>query len=123
MSTKHTPGPWFVGEVNRKKQRADINTDTRDSRLGYTSWTGLARVYGCDENKRIGTEIMEANARLIAAAPDLLKALRGLLEGADCSDYGEAGIDHPEPVSHQHGNSCPICSARAAIAKATGEQL
>lgn len=99
MSEKHTPGPWVVGKVNRKKQRADINTDACDARLGYTSWTGLARVYGCDENKRVGTEIMEANAMLIAAAPGLLKIAIAAL------------ALHPE-----------WDEARAIVAKPTGEQ-
>jgi hypothetical protein len=43
----------------------------------------------------------QANARLIAAAPDLLEALRAMLEDDD------------------HGEACS--KARAAIAKATGE--
>ncbi|NEM60369.1 hypothetical protein G3V91_22520 [Escherichia coli] len=54
--------------------------------------------------------IMEANARLIAAAPDLLEALQGLL--ADIQDY--------QRVNNLGGenNHWQVIS-RAAIAKAT----
>jgi len=51
----------------------------------------------------------EANARLIAAAPDLLAALETIVKSlADQDDEGM--IEHVEPM----------VAARAAIAKATG---
>ena len=46
-----------------------------------------------------------ANAKLIAAAPDLLKALQSLLD-----DTGDCECGDPD---------CPAFAARAAIAKAT----
>jgi hypothetical protein len=49
----------------------------------------------------------EANARLIAAAPDLLEALRFCVQ----NDGGECLGDHP----------AKLAQARAAIRKATGE--
>ncbi|NIR76813.1 MAG: hypothetical protein GWN53_17440 [Gammaproteobacteria bacterium] len=52
----------------------------------------------------------EANARLIAAAPELLKALKALVEPCEC--YGR-----------DRGEHGPLCEhARAAIAKATREE-
>jgi hypothetical protein len=65
MSTQHTPGEWFINQ--------------------YTNWTGYSihaknrgciaeRWYDKDQDQPYGSEIM-ANARLIAAAPDLLAAL------------------------------------------------
>jgi hypothetical protein len=94
--TRHTPGPWIaVGfwVEHPSDKRPDIcNCDPRSM----------------DQEGRSDAEIL-ANARLIAAAPDLLEALRGALE------------HWPVPSS--------ICkdrpaweAARAAIAKATGEQ-
>ena len=58
------------------------------------------RVHACPDGYVIGQN--EANARLIAAAPDLLEALQGVLRVAD-----RATVEFD--------------AARAAIAKATGE--
>lgn len=52
----------------------------------------------------------------------LLEALKGMLNGADCSDYGEEGIDSPSPLTHQAGAICPVCKARDAIASAEAQQ-
>ena len=54
--------------------------------------------------RQVTTAEREANARLIAAAPDLLEAL-------------EWAVDNP------HDDAYWISQARAAIAKATGEQV
>jgi hypothetical protein len=69
----HTPGPWFVGD--------DYCVSTRE---GYA----IARVTTMDDFPAIdedqvkqGEAVALANARLIAAAPDLLEALQNLLTG------------------------------------------
>lgn len=54
---------------------------------------------------------MQANARLLAAAPDLLAACKGLMAEAD---NGSARFDDPEPDSI-------FIKARDAIAKAEPE--
>ena len=57
----------------------------------------------------------EANARLIAAAPDLLEALRDLLSRA------ESELD--QTATHDGLANCDaLARCRAAIAKATGDQ-
>jgi len=47
--------------------------------------------------------------------------LRGVVElwldGADCSDWGEEGIDHPRPISHKAGNVCLVCISKAALSQ------
>ena len=54
----------------------------------------------------------EANARLIAAAPDLLEALRDLLSRADLD----------QSATHDGLENCDaLARCRAAIAKATGD--
>jgi hypothetical protein len=62
---------------------------------------------------------IEADARLIAAAPDLLEALRYYAEQfceGFCKDLPQAGTYHTDM-----DDQCSGCKARAAIAKATGE--
>jgi hypothetical protein len=57
----------------------------------------------------------EANARLIAAAPDLLAALRDLLSRAE--------IELDQTATHDGIANCDaLARCRAAIAKATGDQ-
>lgn len=100
----HTPGPWkWDGNVcdYDPEQEApwlvlDPDSSTTDPILRGEIHCGNP-----------------ANARLIAAAPDLLEALRGLL--ADVQEY--------QTINHLGGeNNHRQVFARAAIAKATGEQ-
>ena len=78
----HTPGPWRVED-------------------GQTIWSGEELVGAAG---RIGMP-MEANARLIAAAPEMLAALEWAVETADTEQY----------------DADWYAAARAAIAKAKGE--
>ena len=91
----HTAGPWeaHVG----LDYVAVVPTDPKVTAV----W--VARVFG--------GEAAEANARLIAAAPDLLAALNRLVEV--CEMQPRISKAFPEPNS-------PLGMARAAIAKATG---
>ena len=87
MSEQHTPGPWtFDNGIEF------ICTDTPP----YGEWA-VARV-------NIVRAEAKANARLIAAAPDLLETVKRLREM--CADFGAK-------------TACDI--AEAAIAKATTE--
>lgn len=96
MEHKHTPGPWLAQDGNHFEADCVITTQDRLD----TSKGPIAQL-DTEFNEPVGAE-QRANARLIAAAPDLLEALIDLLgavEGVPCG---------PE-------NKC-----RAAIAKATG---
>lgn len=107
--SKHTPGPWTIGKVSHKKQRVDIDSLHADPTVGHQTWRGLARAYGCNDMPAEGTAAMLANARLIAAAPELLEAIETLVE------HFEYYIGD---------NECrPIENARAAIAKASGGEV
>lgn len=88
--SKHTPGPWQLAEkYNCKDVRAVDGPYVAD----------------CNASAAIDWRTKEANARLIAAAPELLENLIGCVE---------ALASHvPDCVEVQ--------CARAAIAKATGE--
>jgi hypothetical protein len=94
--SKHTPGPW-AAELWNNSSTDDIGwTITRNgSRVPTSTFDG-------DEAEA------EANARLIAAAPDLLEALSAMLEQFNYNTI--TGIVHDE--------SAAIAKARAAIAKA-----
>ena len=86
MTTQHTPGPWTTD--------GKAETDTLD----IVSPLGRVAMLDCSH------DLMLEDARLIAAAPDLLAALEELLNAL------------PSATTHP-----AIKAARAAIAKATGE--
>lgn len=87
-NTKHTPGPWMVGHFN------DVRT-----RDGYRSLANVSSYFELPA---------EANARLIAAAPELLEALEAF-KAIDAFDGW-----HPKYRD-------AIAKAEAAIAKATAQ--
>lgn len=82
----HTPGPWEIAEQSESHDMIQIETSD-----GYAV---------ADVRNRNGFPQNLANARLIAAAPDLLAALIGVVRVA-----GRATVEFD--------------AARAAIAKAT----
>ncbi len=87
MTTKHTPGPWEVFDTIC----IGVMSTPRECDVAHCS--------GHDSGRSRDEEL--ANARLIAAAPDLLTALERILSYDDQVEGAEA--------------------ARAAIAKAKGE--
>ena len=108
MSTSHTPGPWTIGKVDHTEQHVDIDSLNHDPFVGCDEWRSMARTYGTEGDEEKGSVVMLANARLIAAAPELLEVARM----AELFANGEA-----LPTREQLATA-----ARAAIAKATGEQ-
>lgn len=75
MEAKHTPGPWHIG------MRGGANSNLIYAYNGVDQHhdTPICSVYGmyqhCDVNEQKDNEGL-ANARLIAAAPELLEALK-----------------------------------------------
>lgn len=67
MATQHTPGPW---EMHYDHDGYTVNKETHEYD-GLSAY--IARVF--DDVGDPGEEEGEANARLIAAAPDMLAAL------------------------------------------------
>ena len=61
--TQHTPGPWRVRKDGAGRL-AGVSDETR--KFDCFVWGGVA----------VDADLMEANARLIAAAPELLEALK-----------------------------------------------
>jgi hypothetical protein len=89
--TDYAPGPWHAHKT------------------GIVTFYGTRRIQVATARQPLFTaECQEANARLIAAAPDLLDALAEMLADADTLQ---------EPYRNE-----AICErARAAIARATGD--
>ena len=76
---KHTPGDWNIDiyQDGQDTRAARIWTD-RPETEGCKANPDICHVYAIGDDGRPGGE-MEANAKLIAASPDLLAALQGLL--------------------------------------------
>jgi len=95
--SKHTPGPWKA--VNQTTSTL-LKQDSPQGRYLFS----LKEYPGIPES--------EANARLIAAAPDLAEAVRELLA------THPAAYREPGKIDNRTDNAVKI--ARAAIAKAAG---
>lgn len=88
---KHTSGPWTVGT-------ADLEIHTADGKNIADAWRW---------NAEIDEPTAKANANLIAAAPDLLAALREMAE-------------HWPPQKPESPAFMAYINAMSAIAKAEG---
>lgn len=108
--TKHTQGEWFL-EDRRGVASLSGNEGNIDV---YASVLWIATVHGSHVGPQDPSEA-EANARLIAAAPELLEALERASAWLDVLD--ESGIASNK--SDTLGDSIEM--VRAAIAKAKGE--
>lgn len=100
-STAHTPGPWKAGPVFQETGKAIFFTDENKPGKWQRRLDDKSGVFS------------EANARLIAAAPELLDALRDAL--LVLSDSGLTS----KYASVRDKRTDAVNDARAAIAKAT----
>jgi len=112
MTTQHTPGPWIFGIRNYDD---DCKPGFVEKPFDYVSpgYYDNAGIFGADGTEIVGCDEYPifnspADARLIAAAPDLLKALKDALFHVE--NQGDVGVD--EWIACER-------KARAAIAKAT----
>ena len=123
MTHKHTLGPWFIWKERALQDEGDIDTQeiseelSEDEKFQVMAGEPIGKVTrssirGCKtitevdswnfgESEDEGRQIALANARLIAAAPELLAALQNIIEN---------GL-----------STSKIAAGKAAIAKATGE--
>ena len=90
---KHTPGPWRID--NESPMKYCVNSTVDNNHIAMVNWGSLT--FDSEEEPL-------ANARLIAAAPELLESLIEL--ESKCNIFSEADYH---------------VRARAAIAKAKGE--
>lgn len=125
MEAKHTPGPWVARE-------------SRSRALGETHWAvtadaidgqAIAHTTTARTEDREACEAMAADARLLAAAPDLLAALVALAawDTPNHPDHDKmfdawrvrmAG--EGEPLNGKTVREVLVSDAHAAIAKAKG---
>ena len=95
-NAKHTPGPWEVHPTTLHPAVRSVGTANAAPR----------RI--CTAESMNGSPVDEHNARLIAAAPELLEALQKMLSKAYKQNWNDA---YPEELK----------SAQDAINKALGE--
>lgn len=116
MNAKHRPGPWHYEQ----------KLNGGGMPIPY-SWEVSASVEpppgnGIDEAfVWIADTSTEANARLIAAAPELLEALTALLDSGQRTNAAFYGAGTRKALAAAFdGQKALLQQARAAIAKATG---
>lgn len=113
----HTPGPWRIVRHSDQSGGCNILTE-RHSKAGLPCKTSdfIAAVGVCPNPWQNGLEEARANARLIAAAPDMLAALKGALVSVET--IGEfAFLESLSPDARVAINK-RLEAIRAAIAKA-----
>ncbi|WP_123138887.1 hypothetical protein [Enterobacter genomosp. O] len=102
---KHTPGPWFIKPVSNATVEGNLNIIQTESSTGKGYHVSYSASW--DDNEVTKLEA-QANANLIAAAPDLLEALQELI------------------FLYEHDEGCKELTeykrAKTAISKALGEE-
>jgi hypothetical protein len=107
--SSHTPAPWQLSSREREES-FDGLTFKRLEVYGTQSAVLIASVCGPELRTEMHAhDEFEANARLIAAAPELLAALKELADSVERADCGFSSWQEEA-----------LKVARAAIAKATG---
>lgn len=114
MNVKHTPGPWMVPHFANDDVGCGCASVLAEQYMGAVAevFIKVDLPLGEGGNDCPPLEEAKANARLIAAAPELLAALVALDE-AFCSNN--------DTRQERHQSRLALIAARAAIAKATGE--
>jgi hypothetical protein len=108
MSAQHTPGPWEIAEAGSWKDGKRTSTEYFVRRPGDDVAIASEIIDPANND-----EPSEANARLIAAAPDLLAELERSIDVIQAL-HGDVAWDT------FHNNAPEMKRIRAAIAKAKG---
>ena len=91
-NTKHTPGPWWP-RYNGTYWDIQTRRDDDPHDIGpYECGASIGHIFSdVTELRTADKETEEANARLVAAAPELLKALKNLVDKYDAMQDGIIG--------------------------------
>ena len=106
---KHTPGPWRTIESTNTTMRTVVGPDFPGQ--GYIADVNLCRTNDAQDVDG------EANARLIAAAPELLEELKETLTYHPGVTHGRCGF-----CGH-YGDDCRANRIKALINKAEGREV
>lgn len=87
MTIKHTPGPWAVKDINSQYLIVGNKYGSEKSVLSYSYWIGDFNVPKYEA---------EANAKLVAAAPELLEALKDLTDYCIHSGHLDMIVEKPQ---------------------------
>jgi hypothetical protein len=108
VSVKHTPGPWTL-------EKNPPHTGDPDPEL--PPYWFIEKYDRNSEGFHIAAFLKDADALLIASAPELLKACKAAVEHLE-EELRNPRYSHLHPVGE-----CPVLDLiRAAIAKAEGAQ-
>lgn len=118
MGAKHTPGPWKL-ESHDDHQTLDFAVSDTGILTDYSVYPPKIRMPIASIQHAFNGKRTAANARLIAASPDLLEALKELLSWCDGRRFG---IDAFSRTCNEHALGRTFDQANSAIAKATGKQ-
>ena len=137
MKVQHTPGPWeLLGAMNNVYSERGIKNASGMTAYENDRWhiAQIGTVTRCKETaqfEEIPEKELMANARLIAAAPELLEALEALEVLTSCALSGDesrlliVGLGGSKVEDKLFTRCDDITAAfeaaRAAIAKAKGE--
>lgn len=110
--SKHTPRPWVV--INKFKTAVGIEAGETRKYINGDAKDQIVMMMPCAEYNG-GNEATLANARLIAAAPELLIALQSLCKRLPCKEKS------PNAYDAYHAKA-ELDFARYAISKAIGEE-
>jgi hypothetical protein len=113
----HTPGPW---ELVPPKPSSEWRDESELDLGGFKAGEEWICTFGDSTNfyPSEGSPPSEANARLIAAAPELLEALEQLSTWVSRAIVPEYGPRKPMPENCRKA----LEASQSAIAKATGAQ-
>jgi hypothetical protein len=95
IEIKHTPGPWVRNPESTREAAWSVSTDTLLGSIGGETWIVLGNesdpvpvcivteIYAAERDEKNDYPRLEANARLIAAAPQMFAALKTIIEASD----------------------------------------
>jgi hypothetical protein len=120
---KHSPGPWAVVAIDHLTTGDHWCCDIIPEGPNYRGGVAYLQSHEHINGQTVGET--QANAALIAAAPDLLEACRRVAEFDGQCIYGTLDVDEMSPrEAFRVGSAIAfercVSLVRSAIAKATG---